>query len=151
MSATQLLRILTDLPLWEQDALKKMLSHGSFDEQDRLRALALIQQAAGIRHEGPVLVAEPVSADDLIHFAPAAGALFLAGVEAVIDCNALAPGARLPIEPTTGLNIYVGRNGSGKVEFHKTVSGCREFSCAGQHSAGCVHVPFKQVRGACHV
>ena len=117
MRSQRLLTLLSALPFWEQDALRQLLRNDSLDEGDRRRAFNLLKQECGIRSAGGQLTVLPLTEADLARLTPPPGSFLLAGLEAGCGCNKLAAGTRLPIDPHVGVQIYIGRNGSGKSSF----------------------------------
>ncbi|WP_338503669.1 AAA family ATPase [Sphingomonas kaistensis] len=116
-------------PLWQQDALKRIVANGKLDPCD---IDALVQLC--LRGQGKKDVAlEPVplsSADRLVRVT-AGGALSLRSISNVTRANRLAPEQTLPFEPA-GLTVIYGDNGVGKSGYARILKrACRaRFSAA---------------------
>ncbi len=100
-----------DRPLWQRDALRRIVTGGTPDEAGVIDILALCKKEHGV--EGIALAPEALEAAHL-PAAPVGGeSIALASVGDIAGVNQLAPGQSLPFEPA-GLTVVYGPNGSGK-------------------------------------
>lgn len=101
-----------DLPLWQQDAVRRLYGDRTPSAEDLDDILALAKAEAGIpdpqgrRPQALENAAIAVSPDPARH-------LVLTAIKDVANVNALANGGNIPISPT-GLTIIYGENGAGK-------------------------------------
>lgn len=112
-----------DRPLWQRDALRRIVTSGTPDEGAVSEILALCRKehgTDGIALEASVLEAAHLPAT------PAGGeSITLVSVGDIAGVNQLAPGQTLPFEPA-GLTIVYGPNGSGKSGYGRVLKrACR--------------------------
>ncbi len=110
-------------PLWQRDALRRIVIGGTPDDAAVTDVLALCKKehgAAGITLEAAMLEAAHLPA------APVGGeAIALVSVGDIAGVNQLAPSQTLPFEPA-GLTIVYGPNGSGKSGYGRVLKrACR--------------------------
>ena len=98
-------------PLWQQDALRRIVLDGFPDEQAIHEILALCKKEHG--DESVQLTAEPLSKDHLPIDLGKGESVSLASIGNVVGVNQLALGQTLAFSPA-GLTIIYGRNGTGK-------------------------------------
>lgn len=112
-----------DRPLWQRDALRRIVIGETLDEAAVTNILALCKKEHGA--EGIALVPEALEAAHL-PAAPAGGeSIALASMGGITGVNQLAPGQTLPFEPA-GLTIVYGPNGSGKSGYGRVLKrACR--------------------------
>jgi energy-coupling factor transporter ATP-binding protein EcfA2 len=98
-------------PLWQRDALRRIVLNGYPDEEAFEELLALCKK----EHGDPTmaLVAKPLSKDHLPVDPGAGGSISLSSIANVSGVNQLATGQTLNFEES-GLTIVYGQNGTGK-------------------------------------
>jgi hypothetical protein len=116
-------------PLWQQDALKRIVANGKLvpDDVDELVQLCLRGQGK----QDVTLQPAPLSTADRLVRVTAGGALSLRSISNVTKANRLAPEQTLPFEPA-GLTVVYGDNGVGKSGYARILKrACRaRFSAA---------------------
>ncbi len=112
-----------DRPLWQRDALRRIVTGGTPDEAALTDILALCKKEHG--EEGIALEPAVLEASHL-PAAPAGGeSIALTSIGDIAGVNQLAPGQTLPFE-STGLTIVYGPNGSGKSGYGRVLKrACR--------------------------
>jgi energy-coupling factor transporter ATP-binding protein EcfA2 len=98
-------------PLWQRDALRRIVLNGYPDEEAFEELLALCKK----EHGDPTmaLVAKPLSKDHLPVDPGAGGSISLSSIANISGVNQLATGQTLNFEES-GLTIVYGQNGTGK-------------------------------------
>lgn len=112
-----IVKMLQTLPAWEQDTVVTLLSKGSLNHWDEERAYALLKEEFGVLSSTTLAPPRQITYSDMSGIFPTRGPLLLTGITAGAGCNALLPGTTFPVDPTIGLQIYLGRNGSGKSSY----------------------------------
>jgi energy-coupling factor transporter ATP-binding protein EcfA2 len=120
---TQILAWSRTRPLWQQDALRRLVRE-PWTPADTERVVAAVKAARGLGAE----LLEPLialSEDHLPKQGHAAGPVSLLGLRDVADIGVLAPGEKLPFA-RTGLTAVYGENGSGKTSYSRVLKcACR--------------------------
>ncbi len=112
-----IVKMLQTLPAWEQDTVVTLLSKGALNHWAEERAYTLLKEEFGVRSSTSVAPPRRITDSDMSGISPTRETLLLAGITADAGCNALLPGTTFPVDPTIGLQIYLGRNGSGKSSY----------------------------------
>jgi energy-coupling factor transporter ATP-binding protein EcfA2 len=98
-------------PLWQRDALRRIVLDGYPEEKAITELLALCKKEHG--DQSVTLMAKPLSEDHLPVDPGAGESISLSGIDNVAGVNLLASGQALRFEEN-GLNIVYGQNGTGK-------------------------------------
>ncbi|MCB5409402.1 ATP-binding protein [Pseudogemmobacter faecipullorum] len=98
-------------PLWQRDALRRIVLNGYPDEEAFEELLALCKKEHG--DQTVTLAAKPLSKDHLPADPGAGESISLSGIANVSGVNQLATGQTLNFEES-GLTIVYGQNGTGK-------------------------------------
>lgn len=98
-------------PLWQRDALRRIVLNGYPDEEAFEELLALCKKEHG--DQTVALAAKPLSKDHLPADPGAGESISLSGIANVSGVNQLATGQTLNFEES-GLTIVYGQNGTGK-------------------------------------
>lgn len=98
-------------PLWQRDALRRIVLNGYPDEEALVELLALCKKEHG--DPAVTLTAKPLSRDHLPIDPGAGESISLSGIANVSGVNQLAVGQTLNFEES-GLTIVYGQNGTGK-------------------------------------
>lgn len=100
-----------DRPLWQRDALRRIIAQGRVTQED----VAQLVELCKVGHGAPAgeLVAVPLAKAHLPATPGEGAALTLVSVADVRGANNLAPGQTLDFEPK-GITIIYGDNGAGK-------------------------------------
>ena len=112
------------LPLWRQDALRRLAQTANFTDNDREELLAAIKEDVGFAVQHKPAALSPLTK---AHFSGVTGgaATKLKAIQKVENVNRLVPLASLSFIPD-GLTIIYGRNGSGKSGFVRILrTACR--------------------------
>jgi len=102
----------TDRPLWQRDALRRIVQKGKLDDSDIAELAALCLAEHGLVQPGG-LVASPLEQKHLPAQPGATNSVTLSGMRNISGVNYLAPGQNLTFS-ALGLTIVYGANGSGK-------------------------------------
>jgi len=105
------------LPVWEQDAVRRLIMNGEITDQDEEELIALIKSEDPTQVDLPAVPdPQPVSAT----------AVSLISLEHICGVNALAPGQVLTFNHPNGLTVIYGDNGSGKSGYSRILKhACR--------------------------
>lgn len=98
-------------PMWQRDALRRIVAKGRLDSTDIDELVGLCKQGRGQKNSHPKAV--PLSKTHLPANPGAGQAVALISVAGVNAVNNLAPGQTLTLEPD-GLTVVYGDNGAGK-------------------------------------
>lgn len=101
-----------DRPVWQRDALRRLVQRGSLLQKDHDDLLQICLQTQGI-DEVPTVSAEPLLSEHVPSSPQGSSPVRLEKIEGVDNVNALAANQTLPFSPT-GLTVIYGENGSGK-------------------------------------
>lgn len=112
-----------DRPLWQRDALRRIVTGGTLDEASLSELLFLCKKEHGA--DGITLTASALEAGHLPATPTGGESIALASLGEIDGVNQLAAGQTLPFEPT-GLTIVYGPNGSGKSGYSRVLKrACR--------------------------
>ena len=112
-----------DRPLWQRDALRRIVTGGTPDDDGVKDILALCKKEHGA--EGIALEPAALEAAHLPAAPAGRESIALASVGDIAGVNQLAPGQSLPFE-AAGLTIVYGPNGSGKSGYGRVLKrACR--------------------------
>jgi hypothetical protein len=100
-----------DRPMWQRDALRRIVGKGRLEADDLKELLDLCKQGRGAKHIG--LNASPLAKVHLPANPGQGAAVSLAAITEVDGVNNLAPGQTLIFKPN-GITIIYGDNGAGK-------------------------------------
>jgi len=100
-----------DRPLWQRDALRRIIAQGNVTQEDVAQLVELCKVDHGATPGE--LIAVPLAKAHLPAVPAESAALTLLSVADVRDANNLAPGQTLAFEPK-GITIIYGDNGAGK-------------------------------------
>jgi energy-coupling factor transporter ATP-binding protein EcfA2 len=100
-----------DRPLWQRDALRRIIAQGNVKQEDVAQLVELCKVDHGATPGE--LIAVPLAKTHLPAVPAESAALTLLSVADVRDANNLAPGQTLAFEPK-GITIIYGDNGAGK-------------------------------------
>lgn len=116
-----------DRPLWQRDALRRIIAHGRVTQED----VAQLVELCKVGHGAPAgeLVAVPLAKAHLPATPGEGAALTLVSVADVRGANNLAPGQTLDFEPK-GLTLIYGDNGAGKSGYARIL----KRACRARHS-----------------
>ncbi|WP_428031411.1 hypothetical protein [Ancylobacter sp.] len=98
-------------PLWQQDALRRIVERGKLSQDDVVQLAGLCLKGRGA--QGIALEAVPLAAAHLPQGAGAGAAVSIVSIAGVTGVNRLAPDQVLPFAPA-GLTVVYGDNGVGK-------------------------------------
>lgn len=98
-------------PLWQRDALRRLVVTGPLSNEDIDDLTRLATGDSAPSEDGPT--ARPLAATDLPATTRSGMDVKVLGIADVANVNALAPGARLEFD-TDGLTVVYGDNGTGK-------------------------------------
>lgn len=98
-------------PLWQQDALRRVIAHGKLTTEDKADLVQLCLKGQGA--EGIEAEAIPLAVEHVPPAAAAGAAISLTSIADVVGVNRLAPGQTLPFAPS-GITVVYGDNGVGK-------------------------------------
>jgi hypothetical protein len=110
-------------PLWQRDALRRIVAGGTLQDADVRVLVALCKKEHG---DSTVQdTAKPLSKDDLPANPGAGESVALSSISGIEGVNQLAPNQELPFEPK-GLTIIYGDNGAGKSGYARVLKrACR--------------------------
>ena len=108
----EILKWSLERPLWQQDALRRLVDHASVREEDLIALITLCKQEHGIT-DGTPLAAIPLTAAAPDTHDPGKEQVVLSRVTEVSNVNALRAGQHLKISDI-GLTVVYGENGAGK-------------------------------------
>jgi energy-coupling factor transporter ATP-binding protein EcfA2 len=112
------------LPAWQSDALARLLTQPSLDEDDLDDLCALLKAEHGIPDEKE-RTANKLEAAHVPAPAGSETAVVLLAIRDLCDVNAIAPGTRLVLG-TSGLTVVYGHNGVGKSGYSRVLKrACR--------------------------
>ncbi|WP_407116123.1 AAA family ATPase [Bradyrhizobium sp. LMG 9283] len=100
-----------DRPLWQRDALRRIVANGKLLPEDLAELVQLCLKGRGARDIE--LSATPLAAEHVPAVAAAEAAISLTSIADVAGVNRLASGQTLSFEPT-GITVIYGDNGVGK-------------------------------------
>jgi len=104
----------TDRPVWQRDALRRLVTQEEVTNDDRQVLLRLcLEQSGVVDEESRAPEAQPLSEEHLPETDEAVERVQLVGVRDVVGVNTLAPAQRMGFE-LDGMTIIFGYNGSGK-------------------------------------
>ena len=113
----------TTRPLWQQDALRRIIRTGSLTDADIDSLTGLVKQAHGATDAG--VAAEPLTAVHIPSRPAGSASVLLTSISCVEGVNQLAAEQTLIFE-TGGLTIVYGPNGSGKSGYSRILKrACR--------------------------
>lgn len=98
-------------PLWQQDALRRIVAAGKLSDEDKSALVQLCLKGRGA--EGVALEAVPLAAEHIPGVASAGAAISLTSISDISGVNRLCSDQTLPFGPT-GITIIYGDNGVGK-------------------------------------
>lgn len=101
----------SDRPMWQRDALRRIVNKGKLDESDIVELVVLCKEARG--ENGAGLIPQPLQKSHLPASPGAHDSVSLLAVKEVSGANALAPSQTLSFG-ATGLTVIYGDNGAGK-------------------------------------
>ncbi|MCC7356240.1 MAG: hypothetical protein IT410_01320 [Candidatus Doudnabacteria bacterium] len=115
-------------PLWQRDALRRIVSNTKLTEEDVDEILEICKYENGIGYEAndaPKIVGIPLDAEHLPSSASNTEAVIINSISQVDNVNALASNQTLKFSPQ-GLTVVSGDNGSGKTGYARILkSACR--------------------------
>jgi hypothetical protein len=112
-----------DRPLWQRDALRRIVAVGSLGGADIQELVALCKKEHG--DTSIEATARPLTQDDLPTSPGASTSIALTAISGVEGVNQLAANQELPFEPK-GLTIIYGNNGAGKSGYARVLKrACR--------------------------
>lgn len=115
----EILRWSKTIPAWQSDAVARLLSKQSLDEQDLDDLYALLKVAHGIADETG-RTARPLAEDQIPVPVASTTKVVLQAITNLQNVNAIASTVRVPIAPT-GLTVIYGDNGSGKSGYSRVL------------------------------
>ncbi|MBW7832459.1 MAG: AAA family ATPase [Simplicispira suum] len=112
------------LPIWQQDAISRLIAKGVLDSADIDDLYALLKVAHGIPdHKGRI--ANPVDPDDIPLLSDGSSLVQITAIRDLKHVNALAEEQVIPIA-ATGLTAIYGGNGAGKSGYSRVLKrACR--------------------------
>ena len=120
------------LPLWQQDALRRLCQHGELTEDDIAELVQICRSQHILPEEGETSpVAEQISLEHVQANETSAGSVTLKAIKEVGNVNILAEGQTLRFSHE-GLSIIYGRNGSGKSGYARVLRRV----CRARHPGG---------------
>jgi len=116
----------TDLPLWQRDAARRLLTcPGELTDTDYTQLYGLLKATHGLSGP-PGLAAVPLAAEHLPAAVPATTTVVLRTMRDLVDVNRIAPGQRLDFCGPTGMTVIYGGNASGKSGYARVLKrACR--------------------------
>jgi energy-coupling factor transporter ATP-binding protein EcfA2 len=120
-----------DRPVWQRDALRRIVGKGKLDDNDIAELVALCKQGRGRAASG--MLAQPLEQRHLPATPGAHDSVSLLAVKDVSGANALAPSQSLQFAQT-GLTIIYGDNGAGKSGYARIL----KRACRARHR-GVIH------------
>lgn len=110
-------------PLWQRDALRRIVATGALQEHDVSELVALCKKEHG--DTSVQLTAVPLAEADLPANPGVGAAITLTSITGIEGVNQLAPNQELPFEPK-GLTVVYGDNGAGKSGYARVLKrACR--------------------------
>jgi hypothetical protein len=114
-----------DLPLWQADAIRRLLQTGNLTKADKDEILLLLKADHGLIAEGVVPIGRRPQLGDISGASPGRERLVLCEIRSLQNVNAIPNGSSLPVKET-GLTIVYGENGSGKSGYARVLKlACR--------------------------
>lgn len=110
----------SERPLWQQDALRRLVVQGALSDADKAELMGMVRQWAGLPVPGTVAAAHPLSATDFLSTGTGEAALRLVSLKDLEGVNALAEKQTLSFSPT-GLTVVYGENGAGKSGYFRVL------------------------------
>lgn len=130
-----------DRPLWQRDALRRIVAKGRLDAADIDELVTLCKQGKGYKGPGPKAVA--LSQADLPANPGAGQAVALVSVTDINAVNNLASGQTLTLEQN-GLTVIYGDNGAGKSGYARIL----KRACRARHAGKIEPNVYAQQMGA---
>lgn len=108
------------LPLWQQEAIRKILSKGQLDEKDYIELVELCKEDYGVLDKKKIFKIRPLDKS----FFPSAGTpestISILSIEQPKGVNALDPKGNISFRPT-GITVVYGGNGAGKSGYARII------------------------------
>ena len=116
----------SDLPAWQSDAVRRLLSQDALSDDDKNDTLLMLKAGAGLNDaKTPVPIPTPVSAGVVPGAPKARTAVTLKAIETLKSVNAIPDGASLCFGHK-GLTVVYGENGAGKSGYARVLKrACR--------------------------
>ena len=116
----------TDLPTWQSDAVRRLLSQDALSDDDKNDILLMLKAGAGLNDaKTPVPIPTPVSAGAVSGVPKAKSSVTLKAIENLKSINAIPDGASLHFGHK-GLTVVYGENGAGKSGYARVLKrACR--------------------------
>ena len=125
-------------PLWQRDALRRIILSGYPDDNELREILALCKKEHG--DQSVTLTAQPLSKDHLPVDPGAGESVSIARIANVVGVNQLASGQTLDFEEN-GLTIVYGQNGTGKSGYTRILKNACRSRHAGEIMADVYNPP----------
>lgn len=116
----------SDLPAWQSDAVRRLLSQDALNDHDKNEILLMLKASAGLNDaKTPAPIPTPVSAGAISGAPQAKTAVTLKAIENLKSINAIPNGASLCFGHK-GLTVVYGENGAGKSGYARVLKrACR--------------------------
>ena len=107
-------------PLWQQDALRRLVVQGELSDADKAELIGMVRQWVGLPVSGVVAAARRLETTDFPSTGTGEAVLGLVSLKDLAGVNALAEGQILSFGPT-GLTVVYGENGAGKSGYFRVL------------------------------
>lgn len=109
-----------DRPLWQQDALRRLVVQGELSPTDKAELMGMVRQWVGLTVLGTVAEPRSLVASDFPSSGSCDAVLRLVSLKELTGVNALAEGQTLSFGPA-GLTVVYGENGAGKTGYFRVL------------------------------
>ncbi len=125
----------TELPNWQADAVRRILTQDYLTANDRSEILAMLKERHGLGDPNqPAPQSVPIDIGQISGMPQTKVALILKSISSVNNVNAIPNGSYIPIGHE-GLTIIYGENGAGKSGYARLI----KRACSARHSNEPIH------------
>ena len=124
-----------ELPSWQADAIRRILTQNYLTPQDKIELLAMLKERHGLEDPNqPAPICIPIESGQISGSPRTKVTLILKAISSVNNVNAIPNGSYIPFGHE-GLTIIYGENGAGKSGYARLI----KRACSARHSIEQIH------------